>query len=47
MLEHLRRERDDLHEVAVAQLAATGPKMRVPRVVLGVDDHGRVLVEAM
>jgi len=28
--QHLGRERDDLHELARAQLAATGPKMRVP-----------------
>jgi len=25
------RERDDLHEVAVSQFAATGPNTRVPR----------------
>src|SRR5215217_3264287 len=46
MLEHLRRETDDLHEVAVAQLAGDRPEdARAPRVVLGVDDHGGVLVE--
>src|SRR5829696_1681603 len=44
--EHLRGERDDLHEPAVAQLAGHGPEdARPARVVLGVDDHGRVLVE--
>src|SRR3954470_3714819 len=46
MLEHLRRERHDLHEVALAQLAGDRPEdARPARVVLGVDDHGRVLVE--
>src|SRR3954470_9049044 len=46
MLEHLRREADDLHEVAVAQLAGDGAEdARAARVVLRVDDHGRVLVE--
>src|SRR4051812_45170963 len=45
-LEHLRSERDDLHEAAVAQLARHRPEdARAARVVLGVDDHGRVLVE--
>src|SRR3954465_2938326 len=47
MLEHLRRKGDDLHEVALAQLAGHGPEdARPARVVLGVDDHGGVLVEA-
>src|SRR5919112_6760165 len=46
MLEHLRRETDDLHEVAVAQLAGDGPEdARAPRVVLRVDDDRGVLVE--
>src|SRR3954452_4153948 len=46
MLEHLRRETDDLHEVAVAQLARDRPEdAGAARVVLGVDDHGGVLVE--
>src|SRR3954447_24823498 len=46
MLEHLRREADDLHEVAVAQLAGDGAKdAGPPWVVLRVDDHGGVLVE--
>src|SRR4051794_25939498 len=46
MLEHLRREGDDLHEVALAQLAGHGPEdARAARVVLGVDDHRGVLVE--
>src|SRR3954447_12149716 len=46
MLEHLRRERHDLHEVALAQLARDGPEDAGPaRVVLRVDDDGRVLVE--
>src|SRR3954452_7537116 len=45
-LEHLRREADDLHEVAVAQLAGDGAEdARPPRIVLGVDDHRGVLVE--
>src|SRR5215207_4500413 len=44
--EHLRGERDDLHEPAVAQLARhRAEDARAARVVLGVDDHGRVLVE--
>src|SRR3954452_16844681 len=46
MLEHLRREAHDLHEVAVAQLARDRPEdAGPPRGVLGVDDHGGVLVE--
>src|SRR4051794_112789 len=46
MLEDLRREADDLHEVAVAQLAGHRPEdARPARVVLGVDDHGGILVE--
>src|SRR5215207_4477296 len=46
MSEHLRGERDDLHEAAVAQLARhRAEDARAARVVLGVDDHGRVLVE--
>src|SRR4051795_12202638 len=44
--EHLRGERDDLHEVAVAQLARhRAEDARAARVVGGVDDHGGVLVE--
>src|SRR3954470_7370044 len=46
MLEHLRREAHDLHEVAVAQLARDGTEdARPARVVLVVDDHRCVLVE--
>src|ERR671932_914511 len=46
MLEHLRREADDLHEVAVAQLARDRAEDAGPaRVVLRVDDHRGVLVE--
>src|SRR3954468_17367016 len=46
MLEHLRRERDDLHEVALAQLARhRAEDARAARVVLRVDDHRGVLVE--
>src|SRR4051812_49764968 len=46
MLEDLRREADDLHEVAVAQLARHRAEDAGPaRVVLGVDDHRGVLVE--
>src|SRR5215208_1933169 len=44
--EHLRGERDDPHEAAVAQLARDRAEdARAARGVLGVDDHGRVLVE--
>src|SRR5215210_6550379 len=44
--EHLRCQRDDLHEPTVAQLAGHRPEdARAARVVLGVDDHRRVLVE--
>src|SRR3954453_21170732 len=44
--EHLRGERDDLHEPAVAQLAGHRPEdARPARVVLRVDDHRGVLVE--
>src|SRR3954453_8991038 len=44
--EHLRGQGDDLHEVAVAQLARhRAEDARAARVVGGVDDHGRVLVE--
>src|SRR3954471_14818474 len=46
-LEHLRGERDDLHEAAVAQLAGDGAEdARPARVVRLVDDHRGVLVEA-
>src|SRR3954470_15585875 len=46
ILEDLRRERDDLHEVALAQLARDGPEdAGAARVVLRVDDHRGVLVE--
>src|SRR3954466_16060095 len=45
--EHLRRERDDLHEPAVAQLAGHRPEdARPARDVLLVDDHRGVLVQA-
>src|SRR3954471_1596870 len=45
-LEHLRRERDDAHEAAVAQLARDRAEdARAARVVGGVEDHGGVLVE--
>src|SRR5215218_8747572 len=44
--EHLRGQRDDLHEPAVAQLAGHRPEdARAARVVLCVDDHRGVLVE--
>src|SRR5215211_4938162 len=44
--EHLRRERDDPHEAAVAQLARDGAEdARAARVVRGVEDHRGVLVE--
>src|SRR4051812_41628987 len=46
MSEHLRGERDDLHVVAVAQLAGHRPEdARAARVAAGVDDDGGVLVE--
>src|SRR3954462_3802392 len=46
MLEHLRSEGDDLHEVALAQLTGhRAEDARAARVVLGVDDHRGVLVE--
>src|SRR5260221_10653658 len=45
-LEHLRCERDDLHEVLLAQLASNRSEDAGPaRVALVVDDHGGVLVE--
>src|SRR5687767_4072935 len=45
-LEHLRRERHDLHEVAVTQLARDGAEdARAARVVGGVDQDRGVLVE--
>src|SRR5438874_9053258 len=45
-LEHLRGERDDLHEVLLAQLPRDWPEdAGAARVALVVDDHGRVLVE--
>src|SRR5437764_14326177 len=45
-LEHLRGERDDLHEVALAQLARDRPEdAGAARVVLGIDQHRGVLVE--
>src|SRR3954467_7334461 len=45
-LEHLRGERDDAHEAAVAQLARHGAEDAGPaRVVRRVDDHRGVLVE--
>src|SRR5215211_730732 len=44
--EHLRGERDDLHEVAVAELAGhRAEDARAAGVVLGVDEDGCVLVE--
>src|SRR5215207_7497603 len=46
MSEHLRGERDDLHEVAVAQLAGhRAEDAGAARVLLVVDEDGRVLVE--
>src|SRR3954449_1054174 len=44
--QHLRGERDDPHEVAVAQLARhRSEDARATRAAGGVDDHGGVLVE--
>src|SRR5579885_2302522 len=46
-LDDLRSERDDLHKVALAQLAGHRPKdARAARVLLVGEDHRRVLVEA-
>src|SRR5881392_2493035 len=46
-LQDLRGERDDLHEVALAQLARDGPEdAGAARVVGCGEKHGRVLVEA-
>src|ERR1700743_2584014 len=45
-LQHLRGERDDLHEALFPQLAAYRPVAAgSTRGVVGLDDHGRVLVE--
>src|ERR1051325_6163997 len=47
MLENLRRERDDLHEILRAQLAGDRAEdAGAPRIVGGVDDDDRVAVEA-
>src|SRR3954469_20893410 len=44
--EHLRSQRNDLHELLVAQLAADGPEDAGPaRVAVVAQDDGRVLVE--
>src|SRR5437660_12586133 len=44
--EHLRSQRDDLHEVLLAQLARDRPEdAGAARIALVVDDHGGVLVE--
>src|SRR5581483_4974619 len=46
-LQDLRCERDDSHELLVAQLAAHRPEdARAPRLLLVVDEDGGVLVEA-
>src|SRR5262245_64632436 len=45
--DHFRRERDDLHELALAQLARHGAENARPLgLLLVVDQHGGVLVEA-
>src|SRR6266540_2498415 len=45
-LQNLRGQRDDLHEVLLAQLAGDGAEdARAARVARAVDQHGRVLVE--
>src|SRR5262249_11716755 len=45
-LQHLRRERDDLHEALLTELPGHRPEdARAPRVALIVDQHDRVLVE--
>src|SRR6476646_6829843 len=46
-LEHLGRERNDLHEPLVAQLASHGAEdARAARLAVGPDENGGVLVEA-
>src|SRR3954451_14139340 len=46
LLQNLRRQRDDLHEVAVGQPPGNRAEdARAAWVVAVVDDHGRVLVE--
>src|SRR5262249_24929990 len=46
-LDHLRSERDDLHERLLAKLARHGPEDAGPaRFLVVVDEHHRVLVEA-
>src|SRR5580698_9451277 len=45
--EHFRRQRGDLQKFAGAQLAGDGPEhTRADRLVLAVDQHRRVAVEA-
>src|SRR3954470_2198056 len=47
VLNHLRRERNYLHEVAVAKLARDWPEdARADGRVVRLDEHARVLVEA-
>src|SRR5687768_6556053 len=47
MSEHLRSQRDDLHELLVAQLATDRTEdARPARLVVLLDQHGGVLVEA-
>src|SRR6266496_3288433 len=47
MSEHLRSQRDDLHELLVAQLATDRSEdAGAPRLVVLLDQHGGVLVEA-
>src|ERR1700742_2666814 len=47
MSEHLRCQRDDLHEALVAELAADRSEdAGAPRLVVVADEHRRVLVEA-
>src|SRR5919107_5352895 len=47
VLNHLRRERNDLHEVAVAEFARDGAEdARADGRVVRLDEHARVLVEA-
>src|SRR5207237_3057923 len=44
---HLRRERNDLHEVALTELARDRPEdARPARLSLRIQEHGRVVVEA-
>src|SRR6187200_3086559 len=47
VLEHLRSQRDDLHELRLSQLTAHGAEdAGASRLAVALEDHGGVLVEA-